>query len=110
MRIFRNIRNTMPKRRSGHNDRTRMISATEAAKTFGRLIEHVRSERAEYIVERSGTAAVRIVPALASRCTGADLVRFFKTLAKADEEYLTAVESGMSSLNKPSVPKNRWGS
>lgn len=98
------------KRRSGRHDRARLISATDAAKTFGRLIEHVRSERAEYIVERSGTAAVRIVPASVSRCTGADLVRFFKTLAKADEEYLAAVESGMSALNKPSVPKNRWDS
>ena len=87
-----------------------MISATHAAKTFGRLIEHVRSERAEYIVERGGTAAVRIVPATASRCSGADLIGLLKTLTKADEEFLAAVESGMSSLNKPSVPKNRWGS
>ena len=109
MRIFRNIRNMVAKRAKGRS-RTRLISATEAAKTFGRLIEHVRTERAEYIVERSGTAAVRIVPASVSRCTGADLVEFFKTLVKADEEYLAAVESGMSALNKPSVPKNRWES
>ena len=99
-----------PKRRPGRSDRARMISATDAAKTFGRLIELVRSERVEYIVERSGTAAVRIVPASVSRCTGADLIGLFTTLAKADEEYLAAVESGMSSLNKPSVPKNRWES
>jgi hypothetical protein len=87
-----------------------MISATTAAKTFGTLIEHVRSERAEYIVERSGTAAVRIVPVSASRCTGADLVRLLKTPVKADEAYLTAVERGITTLNKPSVPKNRWDS
>ena len=98
----------MTKRRAA--GRTRLISATDAAKSFGRLIEHVRSERAEYIVERSGTAAVRIVPASASRCTGAELVAFFKTPGRADEEFLAAVESGMSSLNKPSVPKNRWDS
>lgn len=87
-----------------------MISATTAAKTFGSIIEHVRSERAEYIVERSGTAAVRIIPASTSRCTGAELVQLVKTLAKADEAYLAAVESGISTLNKPSVPKNRWDS
>jgi hypothetical protein len=87
-----------------------MISATTAAKTFGTLIEHVRSERAEYIVERSGTAAVRIVPVSASRCTGADLVRIVKALVRADEAYLSAVESGISTLNTPSVPKNRWDS
>jgi hypothetical protein len=87
-----------------------MISATDAAKSFGKLIEHVRSERAEYIVERSGTAAVRIVPASASRCTGADLVRLVKGLAKADEAYLVAVESGISTSKRPSVPANRWDS
>lgn len=87
-----------------------MISATDAAKTFGRLIEHVRSERAEYIVERSGTPAVRIVPASARRCTARDLIALVKSLATADEEYLEAVESGISALNKPSVPKNRWES
>jgi hypothetical protein len=111
VRIFRKIRNMAAKRRSPDRpNRTRMISATDAAKSFGKLIEHVRSERAEYIVERSGTAAVRIVPASASRCTGADLVRLFKTLVKADEAYLAAVESGISILNKPSVPDNRWDS
>lgn len=87
-----------------------MISATDAAKTFGSLIERVRSERAEYVVERSGSAAVRIVPVSASRCTGAELVRLVNTLVNADEAYLAAVESGISALNKPSVPKNRWDS
>lgn len=89
--------------------RVRSISATAAAKTFGRLIEHVRSERAEYVVERSGTEAVRIVPA-ARRCTAADLVRLVESLPKADEAYLKAVESGIALFNKPSVPENRWES
>jgi hypothetical protein len=100
----------MKKRRAAAYNRARTISATSAAKTFGRLIEHVRSERAEYIVERSGAAAVRIVPAAASRCTVADFVRLMKSLPKADETYLKAVESGIIALNKPSVPENRWDS
>ena len=75
----------------GGPGRARVISATDAAKSFGKLIEHVRSGRAEYIVQRSGTAAVRIVPASASRCTGADLVRLVRTLVNADEAYLAAV-------------------
>lgn len=110
MRIFRNIRNMARKRRDGTGGRARMISATDAAKTFGRLIDHVRSERVEYIVERSGMAAVRIVPASAGRCTARDLIALVKSLARADEAYLEAVESGISVLNKPSVPKNRWES
>jgi hypothetical protein len=98
----------MRKRRA--NGRIRSISATAAAKTFGRLVEAVRSERAEYIVERSGRAAVRIVPAAINYCTAADLIRLIKAMPKADEAYLEAVESGISALNKPSVPENRWES
>jgi hypothetical protein len=91
----------MRKRRPGR----RSISATAAAKTFGRLIEHVRTERAEYVVERSGTAAVRIVPAETARCTAAELIRLFKTRPKADKAYLDAVESGTVVLNKPVIPE-----
>ena len=90
--------------------RSRAISATTAAKTFGRLVDEVRSERAEYVVERSGTAVVRIVPVTARRCTAADLIRLIKTLPKADEAYLNAVESGITALNKSAVPENRWES
>ena len=88
----------------------RTISATTAAKSFGSLIDHVRSERAEYVVERGGSAAVRIVPVSVSRCTGGDLIRIVRELGSVDREYLQAVESGVAALNKPSVPKNRWES
>lgn len=100
----------MRKGRGSSYKRARTISATSAAKTFGRLIEHVRSERAEYIVERGGAAAVKIVPVTAARCSAADLVRLIQTLPKADETYLKAVEAGVTSLNKPSVPEDRWES
>ena len=105
--LFRNIRNM---RKKGTGGQVRTISATAAAKTFGRLIERVRDERAEYIVERSGTAAVRILPASTRRCTAADLIKLIKAMPKADEAYLEAVESGIAALNKPSVPENRWES
>jgi hypothetical protein len=98
----------MKKRRTGA--RVRTVSATHAAKTFGRLVEAVRSERAEYLVERSGTPVVKIGPATTSHCTAADLIRIIKTLPNAEEAYLKAVESGIAALNKPSVPENRWES
>ncbi len=96
-------------RKKRASSRVRSISATAAAKSFGRLIEHVRSERAEYVVERGGAEAVRIVPA-PRRCTAGDLIRLVNSLPKADEAYLKAVESGIALLNKPSVPENRWES
>ena len=98
------------KRRSSDSRPVRTISATSAAKSFGSLIDHVRSERAEYVVERGGSAAVRIVPVSVSRCTGGDLIRIVRELGSVDREYLEAVESGVAALNKPAVPKNRWES
>ena len=105
--MFRILRNMRKERKS---KRIRTISATNAAKTFGHLVETVRSERAEYLVERSGRPVARIAPATAGHCTAADLIRLLKSLPQADEAYLKAVESGISSLNKPSVPENRWES
>jgi antitoxin (DNA-binding transcriptional repressor) of toxin-antitoxin stability system len=90
--------------------RRRAISATAAAKTFGRLVDDVRSQRAEYIVERGGKPVVRIVAATEHRCTAADLLQVLRALPKTDEAYLKAVESGIAALNKPQVPENRWES
>lgn len=104
-RTGKSARRTKPPRL----DRGRVISSTAASKNFGRLIEHVRTERAEYVVERGGAPAVRIVPAAAHRCSAADLVELLKSLGRPDEAYLEAVESGVATLNRPSVPENRWG-
>jgi hypothetical protein len=38
-----------------HRSRAGSVSATDAAKNFGRLVNRVREERATYIVERGGT-------------------------------------------------------
>jgi len=95
----------MPRKSPG-----RIISATSAAKTFGALIEHVRSERAEYIVERGGAPAVRIVPVGIGRCCVAELVGLLRSIPRADEAYLKAVEAGVAARNKLQVPENRWES
>jgi len=87
--------------------RSRRIAATSAAKNFGALIDHVRSERAEYIVERDGVPVVRVTAA-SHRCTIGDLVELFKSRKSAGEAYLKAVERGIADLNKPAVPENPW--
>jgi prevent-host-death family protein len=38
------------------------VSATEAAKNFGWLVDRVREEQATYVVERGGTPVARIAP------------------------------------------------
>ncbi len=88
--------------------KARIVSASDAAKNFGALVDRVRTERAEYIVERGGSPVVRVSPVAHLRCSVADLVEIFRSHAPADEDYLKAVEAGVSKLNKPSVPENRW--
>ena len=88
--------------------RSRVISASDAAKNFGALIDRVRTERAEYVVERGGAPAVRVAPVGLRRCSLAEFVDLIRSHARADEDYLKAVEGGARKLNKPAAPENRW--
>ncbi len=87
-----------------------VISATEAAKTFGRLVDRVREERAVYIVERGGVPVAQIAPVAGPRCTLGDLAAVLRTAGRLDEKYLQAVEAGVRTANKPIVPRDPWKS
>ena len=93
-----------PKRRTAH----RSIPATEAAKTFGRLVDRVRETRAIYIVERGGTPVAQIGPIANRECTVADLVSTLKARGRLDETYLRQVEAGVRKANKPVIPADPW--
>ena len=84
------------------------IAATEAAKTFGRLVDRVREERATYIIERSGKPVAQIGPIEPKVATMRDLAEFFRTAPRLDEETLRYIEEGMAMFNRPRVPKNPW--
>lgn len=86
------------------------MSATDAAKTFGRLVDRVREERAVYIVERGGAPVAQIGPVTDTRCTLGDLAALFRSRERLDEEYLREVEAGLKTWNKPSVPRDQWTS
>lgn len=86
------------------------VSATEAAKTFGRLVDRVREERATFIIERSGVPVAQIGPVSDRRCTLGDLVDLLRRLGPVDEEYLQEVEAGIAVWNKPVVPRDPWKS
>lgn len=90
--------------------RRQTISATDAAKTFGGLVDRVREERAVYIIERAGTPVARIGPVETSRCTVADLVALLRTGPRLEETYLREVERGVDAWNRPAVPRDRWTS
>ena len=88
----------------------RVVTASDAAKNFGALVEQVREARATYVVERAGVPVVQITPAAAPHPTVADLVDCLRDAGRLDERYLKAVEQGIAFLNEPSIPSSRWES
>jgi prevent-host-death family protein len=86
------------------------VSATTAAKGLGGLIDRVREERAEYVIERGGTPVVRLVPVRATSCTLAALSALLKRKVALDPTYLDEVEAGVRAANEPAVPGDPWTS
>jgi antitoxin (DNA-binding transcriptional repressor) of toxin-antitoxin stability system len=84
------------------------VSATEAAKNFGRLVDRVREERATYTVERGGKAVARITPVEREMFTVADLKTLIAGLPRADEEYLKATERVAAARNRSRTRRNPW--
>jgi antitoxin (DNA-binding transcriptional repressor) of toxin-antitoxin stability system len=85
------------------------VSATEAAKNFGRLIDRVRETRATYVVERGGKPVASIAPVDREAFTIRDLKALISERGAASPEYLEAVEHASSRRNRPRVRRNPWG-
>src|SRR5262249_14300434 len=102
-RILRNMRMM-----AHYRIRRRKVSATAAAKTFGRLVDRVREEKATYVVERGGTAVARISPIDAPTATIADLRTLVGDLPRPDDEYARAVAKAIGRRNRPRTRRNPW--
>jgi hypothetical protein len=86
----------------------RIITATEAAKNFGRLVSRVSEERAIYTVERGGQAVAQVGPIDRTSFTIRDFKSLLEEFPPVDEEYLRAVEEAVVKHNKPRVRRNPW--
>jgi hypothetical protein len=86
------------------------VSATEAAKNFGRIVDAVRESRAEYVVERGGIGVVRIAPVVEHACSGRDLVNLLRSTPAVDPAFGREVEAGRARTNRPVVPASPWES
>lgn len=95
---------------TGSSDRSRVVSATEAAKKFGEVLARVREEHAVYVVERRGKPVARISPVEEKVFTEADFVELIRSgaIPSAGPEYKRAVEEGIAFFNRPEVPKSPW--
>ena len=70
----------------------RSVSATEAAKNFGRLVDLVRENRVEYVVERAGVPVATIAPVSDRAYRGRDLVALLRGASVPDAAFGRAVE------------------
>ena len=86
----------------------RAISATEAAKNFGRLVDRVREDEATYLVERGGVPVVRISPVNRRAATVGDFKALLGGRGGAGEAYVRAVEHAVERHNEPRVRRNPW--
>ena len=95
------------KARSADGDLT--IAATEAAKSFGRLVNRVSEGRATYVIERGGTPVAKIGPIETKDSTVGALMDALGASAPAfDDDYSARVKRNVKRANKPEVPKNPW--
>ncbi len=80
------------------------ISATEAARRFSDLLNRVRNQREEFVIERGRQPVCRMVPAKPPRFTGADLTRLLRSIPKPDRGYWDVLEE--ITKNQPLVQKS----
>jgi prevent-host-death family protein len=88
--------------------RSGRVSATQAARNFGQLVDRVREEQATYIVDRGGVPVARISPAGPAACTLHDLVDLLRNRRPLGEEYGRVVESAVAHHNELRARRNPW--
>jgi prevent-host-death family protein len=86
------------------------VSATEAAKNFGEIVDRVREAGVAYLVERKGKPIAQIAPVASSRCTLNDLVAWLELERPLSAEFASAVKAHVRAVNRPAVPASRWRS
>jgi prevent-host-death family protein len=98
----------MAKSRVRRTGRASTVTATEAAKNFGALVDRVREAGAAYVVERKGRPIARIAPVSAHGCTMAELARWFDERPAVSDEFASAVADHVKAVNRRRVPSSRW--
>ena len=95
-------------RTRGRGHRPMAVPATEAAKSFGRLVDRVREEHATIVIERGGKPVAQITPLEGARFTFDALKALVAALPRADAEYLTTIERNAKPRHRVKVRTNPW--
>lgn len=85
------------------------VSATEAAKNFGRLVERVREEQTVYLIERGGTPVAQIGPVERLQpFTMAHLKALALELTRPVDGYAANVDRAIARHNRPRMRRHPW--
>ncbi len=87
---------------------TTTVSATEAAKNFGEIVDRVREAGVAYVVERKGRPIAEIAPVSRRRCSLGELMVWLEARRAVPEAYTSSVETHVAAANRPRVPESRW--
>jgi len=93
---------------AGRRRPDRSVSATAAAKSFGRLVDRVREERAIYVIERGGTPVAQIGPVEPLSFSLAEFRAWVATAGRPGDDYLRAVGNAVARHNRPRLRRNPW--
>lgn len=85
---------------------SRVISATEAARSFSELLDRVCYRGETFVIERGGEPVCEMSHVKPARFRGADFLALLHSVPKPDRAYWDAVEE--AARQEPGVPESRW--
>jgi len=85
---------------------SRVISATEAARTFSELLDRVCYRGETFVIERGGEPVCEMSHVKPLRFTGADFLSLLHSLPKPDRGFWDAVAK--TTKQKLKVPESPW--
>jgi hypothetical protein len=85
---------------------SRVISATEAARSFSELLDRVCYRGETFVIERGGELVCEMSHVKPLRFTGADFLTLLHSLPKPDPGFWNAVEK--ATRQEPAVPESPW--
>ena len=85
---------------------SRVISATQAARSFSELLDRVCYRGETFVIERGGELVCEIAHVKPLRFTGANFLALLHTLPKPDAGYWRAVKD--AAKQEPLVPESPW--
>jgi antitoxin (DNA-binding transcriptional repressor) of toxin-antitoxin stability system len=85
---------------------SRVISATEAARSFSEMLDRVCYRGETFVIERGGEPVCEMSHVKPMRFTGADFLALLHSLPRPDPAFWNAVDK--ATRQAPTVPETPW--